>query len=152
MAEKILVPDISGAENVDVIEVIVSAGDKVAVDDPLITLEGDKATMDVPSPKAGVIESVDVKVGDKVSEGSLILTLKVEGGDEKAEEKSTEKEAEAESKEKETEEKSPKAEKASEQKTTEEKETPKKEEAPKEEAKEQVAKEETSTSVQHGFR
>ena len=90
MAEKILVPDISGAENVDVIEVMVSAGDKVAVDDALITLEGDKATMDVPSPKAGVIESVDVNVGDKVSEGSLILTLKVEEADEKAEEEKKE--------------------------------------------------------------
>lgn len=79
MAEKILVPDISGAENVDVIEVMVSIGDTVAVDDSLITLEGDKATMEVPSPGAGVVESIDVKVGDKLSEGSLILSLKVEG-------------------------------------------------------------------------
>lgn len=77
MAEKILVPDIGDAENVDVIEVLVSPGDSIAADDSIITLEGDKATMDVPSPKAGVVESVDVKVGDKVSEGSLILHLTV---------------------------------------------------------------------------
>ncbi|MCB1827404.1 MAG: dihydrolipoyllysine-residue acetyltransferase [Coxiellaceae bacterium] len=98
MAEKILVPDISGAENVDVIEVMVSVGDTVAVDDPLITLEGDKATMEVPSSGAGVVESIAVKVGDKVSEGSLILTLKGEGAaaapekqDSKKEEKPAEK-------------------------------------------------------------
>jgi len=77
VAEKILVPDIGDAENVDVIEVLVSPGDSIAADDSIITLEGDKATMDVPSPKAGVVESVDVKVGDKVSEGSLILHLTV---------------------------------------------------------------------------
>ncbi len=77
MAEKILVPDIGDAADVDVIEVMVSPGDTIAVEDSLITLEGDKATMDVPSPQAGVVESVDIKVGDKASEGSLILTLKV---------------------------------------------------------------------------
>lgn len=75
--EKILVPDIGDAEDVDVIEVFVSPGDTVAVEDSIITLEGDKATMDVPSPKAGVVESVAVKVGDKVSENSVILTLKL---------------------------------------------------------------------------
>ncbi len=76
MAEEIRVPNIGGAENVDVIEVTVSVGDTVALEDPLITLEGDKATMEVPSPSAGVVESIDVAVGDKVSEGSLILRLK----------------------------------------------------------------------------
>lgn len=94
MAEKIKVPDISGAEDVDVIEVLVSAGDKVKADDSLITLESDKASMEVPSPKAGVVESVEVKVGDKVSEGSLILTLKTDGESEEKEESKEKKPAE----------------------------------------------------------
>lgn len=75
--EKVLIPDIGGAENVDVIEVMVSAGDTISQEDPLITLEGDKATMEIPAPIAGVVESISVKVGDKVSEGDLILTVKV---------------------------------------------------------------------------
>lgn len=69
------VPDIGGSENVDVIEVFVKAGDKIAIDDSLITLETDKASMEVPATSAGVIKEVKVKVGDKVSEGSLILTM-----------------------------------------------------------------------------
>jgi pyruvate dehydrogenase E2 component (dihydrolipoamide acetyltransferase) len=85
VSEKILVPDIGGAENIDVIEVMVSAGDTVAVDDPLMTLEGDKATMDVPAPKAGVVESVAIKVGDQVSEGRVILTLAASATDQLAE-------------------------------------------------------------------
>lgn len=76
--EKILVPDIGGAADVDVIEILVKKGDTVNVDDSLITLEGDKASMDVPSPVAGVIDEIHVKVGDKVSEGSLILTMSVD--------------------------------------------------------------------------
>ena len=79
---EIKVPDIGDATDVDVIEVLVSQGDTVAKEDSLITLEGDKATMEIPSPNSGVIDTIKVKVGDKVSEGSLILTLKV---DEKAE-------------------------------------------------------------------
>jgi len=77
--EKVFVPDISGAENVEVIEVMVSPGDRVEVEDPLITLEGDKASMEVPSPMAGVVDSLAVSVGDKVSEGSLILSLQCNG-------------------------------------------------------------------------
>src|SRR5215813_2436623 len=57
------------------IEVAVKSGDQVKPEDPLITLESDKASMDVPSPAAGTVKEVNVKVGDKVSEGSLILTL-----------------------------------------------------------------------------
>ncbi|MDP1604037.1 MAG: dihydrolipoyllysine-residue acetyltransferase [Legionella sp.] len=72
------IPDIGGAVDVDVIEVIVKKGDKVEKDQSLITLEGDKATMDIPAPAAGVIESISLKVGDKVSQGSLILTMKTE--------------------------------------------------------------------------
>lgn len=71
------VPDIGGDTDVDVIEVLVSVGDKIDAETGLITLETDKATMDVPAPKAGVVKSVDAKVGDKVSEGSLVITLEV---------------------------------------------------------------------------
>jgi pyruvate/2-oxoglutarate dehydrogenase complex dihydrolipoamide acyltransferase (E2) component len=60
---------------VPVIEVLVKPGDTVKVEDSLVTLESDKATMDVPAPAAGVVKSLGVKVGDKVSEGALLLTL-----------------------------------------------------------------------------
>ncbi|WP_370981544.1 pyruvate dehydrogenase complex dihydrolipoyllysine-residue acetyltransferase [Agaribacterium sp. ZY112] len=73
--EKITVPDIGGAENVDVIEVSVAVGDEVAVDDALIVVESDKASMDIPSPAAGKIVAMSVKEGDKVNEGDLILEL-----------------------------------------------------------------------------
>ena len=69
------VPDIGDYKNVDVIEVLVKPGDTIAVDDSLITLETDKATMEVPASSAGVIKDIKVKVGDKVSEGSVILTV-----------------------------------------------------------------------------
>jgi pyruvate dehydrogenase E2 component (dihydrolipoamide acetyltransferase) len=62
-----------------VIEILVAVGDTVAVEDPLVTLESDKATMDVPSPAAGTVKNVHVKVGDTVSEGSLILDLDTDG-------------------------------------------------------------------------
>ncbi|MDH3646224.1 MAG: dihydrolipoyl dehydrogenase [Gammaproteobacteria bacterium] len=71
----IRVPDIGDFTNVDVIEVHVRAGDTVAVEDPLITLETDKAAMDVPAPQAGVVGEMGLAVGDKVSEGSLICLL-----------------------------------------------------------------------------
>nr|WP_279618168.1 dihydrolipoyllysine-residue acetyltransferase [Ignatzschineria sp. RMDPL8A] len=73
------VPDIGNFDEVDVIEVLASAGDRVELDQPLLTLESDKASMDVPAEKAGVIESIVVNVGDKIKEGDLIGTLKVEG-------------------------------------------------------------------------
>src|SRR5881394_3507801 len=69
------VPDIGDFKDVPVIDVHVKRGDTVKPEDPLITLESDKATMDVPSPVGGTIAELRVKVGDKVSEGSLILTL-----------------------------------------------------------------------------
>ena len=74
-AEKVLVPDIGGHTDVDVIAVEVKVGDTVAVDDTLITLETDKATMDVPCTVAGTVSAVHLKVGDKVSEGSLIIEV-----------------------------------------------------------------------------
>ena len=76
--EKILIPNIGDAAEVDVIEVMVKTGDSVTEEQSLITLEGDKATMEIPSPKAGIVKEVTIKVGDKVSEGSLILTLQLE--------------------------------------------------------------------------
>jgi dihydrolipoamide dehydrogenase len=72
---EVKVPDIGDFGDVEIIEVAVSPGDRVQVEQGLITLESDKATMDVPSPLAGVVTSVAVTVGDRVSEGSLILTL-----------------------------------------------------------------------------
>src|SRR5438552_7881646 len=69
------VPDIGDFKDVPVIEVFVKPGDAVKPEDPLVTLESDKATMDVPAPSAGTVNELKVKVGDKVSEGSVILTL-----------------------------------------------------------------------------
>lgn len=77
--EIIRVPDIGGATDVDVIEVSVKVGDIIEVDQSIIVLETDKASMDVPSPIAGKVTAISVKEGDTVSEGSEILTLEVEG-------------------------------------------------------------------------
>lgn len=77
---EVKVPDIGEDGEVDVIEVLVNEGDTIEKEDGLITLETDKATMDVPSPQAGTVKSVEVKVGDKVSEGSLVITLEVASG------------------------------------------------------------------------
>lgn len=75
------VPDIGDFDGVPVIEVLVSAGDKVEKDQGLVTLESDKATMEVPAPFAGVVEEVTVKVGDDVAEGSVVARIAAEGGD-----------------------------------------------------------------------
>jgi dihydrolipoamide dehydrogenase len=79
MAIEIKVPDIGDFKNVPVIEVLVRPGDSVKVDQPLITLESDKATMEVPSSAAGRIVDVKVKVGDRLSQGSVVLTLEASG-------------------------------------------------------------------------
>lgn len=76
---EVTVPDIGGDTDVSVIEVLVAVGDKIEVDSGLITLETDKATMDVPSPFEGVVKDVKVAVGDKVSQGSLVIMLEVGG-------------------------------------------------------------------------
>jgi pyruvate dehydrogenase E2 component (dihydrolipoamide acetyltransferase) len=75
---EVKVPDIGDFKDVPVIEVLVKAGDTVKAEDSLVTLESDKATMDVPSPSAGIVKDVKVKLGDKVSEGSVIVTLEAE--------------------------------------------------------------------------
>jgi pyruvate/2-oxoglutarate dehydrogenase complex dihydrolipoamide acyltransferase (E2) component len=71
----VLVPDIGDFEEVEVIEVLVKPGDTVAREQSLVTLESDKATMEIPSPGAGVVKEIVLKVGDKVSEGTLILRM-----------------------------------------------------------------------------
>jgi pyruvate dehydrogenase E2 component (dihydrolipoamide acetyltransferase) len=72
---EVRVPDIGDFKDVPVIEIFVKPGDAVKAEDPLVTLESDKATMEVPSPLGGTVQSVNVKVGDKVSEGAVVLTL-----------------------------------------------------------------------------
>ena len=76
--EEILVPDIGDFDSVEIVEVLVSPGDAVEVEDPLITLESDKATMEVPSPLAGKVVEVKVKMGDKIGEGAVILVLEID--------------------------------------------------------------------------
>ncbi len=77
---QVLVPDIGNFKDVEIIEVMVKPGDAVQAENPLITLETDKATMDVPSPFSGVVKEVKVKTGDKVSEGALVALIEA-GGD-----------------------------------------------------------------------
>ncbi|MDR5172702.1 dihydrolipoyl dehydrogenase [Methylobacillus flagellatus] len=78
---EVLVPDIGNFDSVDVIEVLVKAGDTIAKEDALITLESDKASMDIPSSHAGVVKEVKVKVGDKVAKGALILLVEEAGAE-----------------------------------------------------------------------
>ena len=73
--QDVLVPDIGNFDSVDVIEILVKAGDTIAIDDSLITVESDKASMDIPAPFAGVVKEVKIKVGDKIAQGHLLLTL-----------------------------------------------------------------------------
>ena len=77
MAEvtQVAVPDIGDFDEVPVIEILVSPGDTISPEDPLVPLESDKATMDVPAPVAGVVQEVLVSVGDKVTEGTALLTV-----------------------------------------------------------------------------
>ncbi len=77
---EVIVPDIGDFQDVEIIEVFVKPGDAVNVEDPLITLESDKATMEVPSSDAGTIETVLVKVGDRVSAGTAVVRLSTSGG------------------------------------------------------------------------
>ena len=72
---EIKVPDIGDYKNIPVIEILVAPGDSVTAEDPLMTLESDKATMEVPAPMSGVVRELKVKIGDKVSEGVLVMTL-----------------------------------------------------------------------------
>ena len=87
----VLVPDIGDFKDVEVIEILVKPGDTVAKEQSLVSLESDKATMEIPSPEAGVVKELKVKVGDKVSEGSLLLKLEPGGAPAAAAAKSAEK-------------------------------------------------------------
>jgi pyruvate/2-oxoglutarate dehydrogenase complex dihydrolipoamide acyltransferase (E2) component len=78
--ETVTVPDIGNFDKVDVIDILVAPGDTVAAEQSLISLESDKATMDVPSPFAGKVKDIAVKNGAKVGKGDVILTLEVEEG------------------------------------------------------------------------
>jgi pyruvate dehydrogenase E2 component (dihydrolipoamide acetyltransferase) len=78
------VPDIGDFKDVEIIEVLVGVGDEVAPEDPLITLESDKASMEIPSPQGGVVRQLKVKVGDRVSQGDAILDLEPASGSGKA--------------------------------------------------------------------
>ncbi len=76
MAEELIkVPDIGGAEGAEVVEVLVSPGETIEVEQSLVVVESDKASMEIPAPMAGVVGALRVAVGDSVSEGDVILTL-----------------------------------------------------------------------------
>ena len=81
MAIEVRIPDLGGATDVEVVEILVKPGQDVAAEESLIVLSSDKASMDVPSPQAGKIGEIRVKVGGKVSQGDVFVTL--EGGSEK---------------------------------------------------------------------
>ena len=97
--QEIKVPDLGGADEVEVIEVLVSKGDSVEEEDPILTVESDKASVELPSPGAGKIVKITVKVGDKVKEGDVVGTMEASGdaagdsGDDAADEKEDSKEA-----------------------------------------------------------
>ena len=75
MTEKLLVPDIGEFENVEVIELLVKPGQEIKKNDPVITIESDKSSVEIPSTIEGKIEKVEVKIGDKVSKGDLLLVV-----------------------------------------------------------------------------
>ena len=80
--QEIKVPDLGGADEVEVIEITVSAGDSVEAEDPILTVESDKASVELPSPGAGKITKITVKVGDKVKEGDVVgmMEASADGG------------------------------------------------------------------------
>ena len=75
MSKKLLVPDIGDFEEVEVIEILVKQGDQINTNDPVVTIESDKSSVEIPSNISGTIKTVAVKVGDKVSKGDLLLNL-----------------------------------------------------------------------------
>ena len=75
MSEKLLVPDIGEFEKVEVIELLVKPGDQINQNDPVVTIESDKSSVEIPSTISGKIESVNIKVGDKVSKGDVLLSI-----------------------------------------------------------------------------
>jgi pyruvate/2-oxoglutarate dehydrogenase complex dihydrolipoamide acyltransferase (E2) component len=77
---EVKVPDIGDFKDVEIIEVLVKPGDTVKAEQSLLTVESDKASMEIPSSTAGVVKELKVKLGDKVSEGTLVLMLEAQGG------------------------------------------------------------------------
>ena len=77
MTKELLVPDIGEFENVEVIELLVNPGDQLKVNDPVVTIESDKSSVEIPSSLDGKVISLNVKIGDKVSEGDKILELEI---------------------------------------------------------------------------
>ena len=75
MVQNISVPDIGEFKEVEVIEVLVKPGDQINKNDPIVTIESDKSSVEIPSPSAGKIKDLKVKIGDKVSEGSVLATI-----------------------------------------------------------------------------
>ena len=75
MSEKLLVPDIGDFEEVEVIEILVKQGDQIKENDPVVTIESDKSSVEIPSTISGKIESIAIKVGDKVSKDDLLLEV-----------------------------------------------------------------------------
>ena len=75
MAQNISVPDIGDFKDVEVIEVLVKPGDQIKKNDPVVTIESDKSSVEIPSPSEGKIKDLKVKIGDKVSEGSVLATI-----------------------------------------------------------------------------
>ena len=78
MAQNISVPDIGDFKEVEVIEVLVKPGDQINKNDPIVTIESDKSSVEIPSPASGKIKDLKVKIGDKVSEGSLLAIIEGE--------------------------------------------------------------------------
>lgn len=87
--QEIKLPDIGDFEEVEVIEILVNAGDEIAVETSIITLESDKASIDIPSPLAGIVKEIHVNVGDKISEGALLISVDVKDGTDKEQETET---------------------------------------------------------------
>jgi pyruvate dehydrogenase E1 component len=75
MSNKVIVPDIGDFENVEIIEILVKSGDVIKKNDSIITLESDKSSVEVPSTAEGVIENINVKIGDKVSKGDVLISV-----------------------------------------------------------------------------
>ena len=86
MKKDLLVPDIGDFENVEIIELLVKQGQKISKNDPIVTLESDKSSVEVPSTEEGVVESISIKIGDKVSKGDQLISISVEGGGKKIDE------------------------------------------------------------------
>jgi dihydrolipoamide dehydrogenase len=76
--KKIQLPDIGGFDSVEIIELHIAVGDKISAEDPIVTLESEKATMDIPSPETGTVSEISVSIGDKITEGSVLCSIKVD--------------------------------------------------------------------------